>query len=175
MHKLLVSVVAAAAAGALVPAAASAAPITTNSRITQNGLGSMRLNMTVPQAQRRTGQQIRYQSFDPNNDDCGMGQLLPLSLGVTILATDGRIRVVNVAEPGISTRAGIEVGDRARDLRRAYGSRLHSQPSKYEPKARDYEVRFGKRKLVVYADAQRVIRQIAGGRQPEVDYVEGCS
>lgn len=175
MPKLLVAAAAAATTVALVPAAASAAPITTSSRITQNGLGSMRLNMTIAQAQQRTGQRIDYQSFDPRNDVCGMGRLFPLSLGVTILATDGRIRVINVAEPGISTRAGIEVGDRARALRRAYGSRLRSQPNKYDPKARDYEVRFGHRKLVFYADAKRVIRQIAGGRQPEVDYVEGCS
>jgi hypothetical protein len=176
MKKLLVTVAAAAVTGALVPAAASAAPITANSRITQNGLGSMRLNMTIPQAQRRTGQRIDYQSFDPSDDVCGIGRLKPTSLGVTFLSTRGRIRVINVAEPGISTRAGIEVGDRARALRRAYGSRLHSQPSKYDPKSRDYWVTFGpRRKLVFYADGKRVIRQIAGGRTPEVDYVEGCS
>jgi len=175
MHKLLVTIAAAATTAALVPAAASAAPITANSRITQNGLGSMRLNMTLAQAQRRTGQRIDYQSYDPSNDVCGMGRLFPLNLGVTILATDRRVRVIYVAEPGISTRAGIEVGDTARALRRAYGSRLRSQPSKYDPKSRDYWVSFGRRKLVFYADAKRVIRQIAGGRQPEVDYVEGCS
>ena len=90
----------------------------------------MRLNMTIPQAQRRTGQRIDYQSFDRNDDVCGIGRLMPTSLGVTMLATNGRIRVINVAEPGISTRAGIEVGYRARALRRAYGSRLRSQPSK---------------------------------------------
>ncbi|UGS36403.1 hypothetical protein [Capillimicrobium parvum] len=176
MHKLLVTVAAAAATAALIPAAASAAPITPKSRITQNGLGSMRLNMTIAQAQNRTGQRIDYQSFDPNDDVCGIGSLAPQSLGVTVLATNGRIRVINVAEAGISTRAGIEVGDRARDLRRAYGSRLRSQPSKYDPKSRDYWVTFGpRRKLVFYADGKRVIRQIAGGRTPEVDYVEGCS
>lgn len=175
MHKLLVTVAAAATTAALVPAAASAAPITSNSRITQNGLGSMRVNMTLANAQRRTGQRIDYQSFDPQNDTCGIGRLFPLNLGVTVLATNGRIRVINVAEPGISTRAGIEVGDRPPDLRRAYGSRLHSQPSKYDPKARDYWVNFGRRKLVFYVDPQRKINQIAAGRKPEVDYVEGCS
>jgi hypothetical protein len=175
MHKLLPAALAVVALGAAVPAVATAAPVTAQSRITQNGIGSARIGMTVAQAQRRTGQTIDYQSFDASNDDCGSARLLPTPLGVTMLTTNLRIAVLYVAEPGIATRAGIEVGDRPRDLRAAYGSRLSSQPSKYEPKARDYEVRFGNRKLVFYVDAKRRITQIAGGRQPEIDFVEGCA
>jgi aryl carrier-like protein len=176
MHKLPLGLLVALVAGAALPALAPAAPVTPGSRLTQNGIGSIRIGMTLDQARRRTGQTIDFTSFDANSTACGLGRLFPLSLGVTYLATDLHIAVLNVANPGISTRAGIEVGDTPADLRRAYRSRLSSQPNKYDPKARDYEVRFAhQRKLVFYVTAKGRIGQISGGRQPEIDYVEGCS
>lgn len=177
MHKLLGG----AAAGLLIaalglPAAASAAPVTNHSSLTQNGLGSMRLGMTVNQAQRRTGQQIQNNLFTPGDTSCGIAQLFPESLGVNMQTTNLRIWVINVTQPGITTRAGIQLGDTVQDLRRAYRSRLRSQPNKYTPKARDYWVAFPRnRKLVFYANPQKQITQISTGRQPEIDFVEGCS
>jgi hypothetical protein len=177
MHKLLGG----AAAGLLIaalglPTAASAAPVTNHSRLTQNGLGSMRLGMTVNQAQRRTGQQIQNNLFTPGDTSCGIAQLFPESLGVNMQTTNLRIWVINVTQPGITTRAGIQLGDTAQDLRRAYRSRLRSHPNKYTPKARDYWVAFPRnRKLVFYANPQGQITQISSGRKPEIDFVEGCS
>lgn len=164
-----------AAACLAAPAVAAAAPVTKSSRITQNGIGSLRIGMTIDDAQRRTGQTIDYQRFDPASDACGIGRLMPTSLGVTMQTTDRRIAVLSVSEPGISTRRGIEVGDSVRDLRRAYGSRLRSRVNKYDPKARDYILRFGNRKMIFWTDPKRVVRQIDGGRKPEIDYVEGCA
>jgi hypothetical protein len=175
MHKLLGG----AAAGlvlALAPAVAGAAPVTSNSRITQNGLGSIRLGMTVTQAQTRTGQRIENNLFTPGDDACGIAQLFPQSLGVNMQTTRSRIWVINVSRRGIATRSGIQVGDRVPALRRAYGSRLRSEPNKYTPKARDYWVSFaGNRKIKFYANPRGRIGQISSGRKPEVDFVEGCS
>jgi hypothetical protein len=177
MHKLLGG----AAAGLLIaalglPAAASAAPVTNHSRLTQNGLGSMRLGMTVDQAQRRTGQRIQNNLFTPGDTSCGIAKLFPESLGVNMQTTKLRIWVINVSQPGITTRAGVEVGDSVSDLRRAYRSRLRSQPNKYTPKARDYWVALPRnRKLVFYANPKKQVTQISSGRQPEIDFVEGCS
>jgi hypothetical protein len=90
--------------------------------------------------------------------------------------TNLRIWVINVTQPGITTRAGIQLGDTVQDLRRAYRSRLRSQPNKYTPKARDYWVAFPRnRKLVFYANPKKQVTQISSGRQPEIDFVEGCS
>jgi hypothetical protein len=177
MHKLLGGAAAGLALAALgLPAVAGAAPVTDHSRITQNGLGSMRLGMTVDQAQRRTGQRIENNLFTPGDTTCGIAQLFPKSLGVNMQTTKLRIWVINVSDPGITTRAGIEVGDTVQDLRRAYRSRLRSHANKYTPKARDYWVAFPRnRKLVFYADPQKQITQISAGRKPEIDFVEGCS
>jgi hypothetical protein len=178
MHKLLGGTAAAlaVAVAAGLPAVASAAPVTNHSRLTQNGLGSMRLGMSVDQAQRRTGQRIVNNVFTPGDDSCGIAQLYPESLGVNMQTTNSRIWVINVSQPGISTRAGIQLGDTVRDLRRAYRSRLHSEPNKYTPKARDYWVSFPhRRKIKFYTSPGRVITQISAGRKPEIDFVEGCS
>jgi hypothetical protein len=132
--------------------------------------------MTVDQAQRRTGQRIQNNLFTPGDDACGIAQLFPESVGVNMQTTKSRIWVINVSEPGISTRSGVEVGDTVAALRRAYGSRLHSEPNKYTPKARDYWVAFPRnRKLVFYANPLKQITQISAGRKPEIDFVEGCS
>ncbi len=177
MHKLLAGVAAglALAVVAVLPAAASAVAVSATSRITQNGLGSIRLGMTVTQAQTRTGQRIQNDLFTPGDDACGIAQLFPQSLGVNMQTTNSRIWVINVSRRGIATRSGIRVGDRVPALRRAYGSRLHSQPNKYTPRARDYFVRFGQRRIKFYANPRGVIGQISSGRLPEVDFVEGCS
>jgi hypothetical protein len=178
MHKLLGGTAAALAIAVvgLLPATAGAAPVSSNSRITQNGLGSIRLGMTVDQAQRRTGQRIENNLFTPGDDSCGTAQLFPKSVGVNMQTTKSRIWVINVSEPGISTRSGVEVGDTVAALRRAYGSRLHSEPNKYTPKARDYWVTFPRnRKLKFFTSTRRVVTQISSGRKPEVDFVEGCA
>ncbi|MBX5442876.1 MAG: hypothetical protein IRZ32_15290 [Solirubrobacteraceae bacterium] len=177
MHLRLPAAAAAvlAAAGLAGPAAAGAAPVTTSSHITQNGIGPLRIGMTIDQAQRRTGQAIDYQRFDAASDACGIGRLLPASLGVTMLTTDRRIAVLSVSRPGISTRRGIEVGDTVRDLRRAYGARLRSRVNRYDPRRRDHVLRLGDRAMIFWADRRGVIGQIDGGRRPEIDYVEGCA
>jgi hypothetical protein len=177
MHKLLGGAAAGLVLAALgLPAVAGAAPVSDHSRITQNGLGSMRLGMTVDQAQRRTGQRIENNLFTPGDTSCGIAQLFPQSLGVNMQTTKLRIWVINVSDPGIITRAGIEVGDTVQDLRRAYRSRLRSHANKYTPKARDYWVAFPRhRKLVFYANPHKQITQISAGRTPEIDFVEGCS
>jgi hypothetical protein len=176
MHKLLGGGAAAGLVLALAPAVAGAAPVTSHSRITQNGLGSIRLGMTVTQAQTRTGQRIENNLFTPGDDTCGIAQLFPQSLGVNMQTTHTRIWVINVSSRGISTRSGIQVGDRVPALRRAYGSRLRSEPNKYTPKARDYWVSFPhNRKIKFYANPRGRIGQISSGRKPEIDFVEGCS
>jgi len=177
MHRLVGGTAAALAfaATAALPAVASAAPVTASSQITQNGLGSIRLGMTVAQAQTRTGQKIDNNLFTPGDTSCGIAQLSPASLGVNMQTTNLRIWVINVTKRGISTRSGIRVGDRVPALRSAYGSRLRSQPDKYTPKARVYWVAFGNRKLQFFANPKGVIGQISSGRKPEIDFVEGCS
>jgi hypothetical protein len=178
MHKLLGGTAAALAIAVvgLLPATAGAAPVSSNSRITQNGLGSIRLGMTVDQAQRRTGQRIENNLFTPGDTSCGIAQLFPKSLGVNMQTTNLHIWVINVSDPAIATRSRIHVGDSVSDLRRAYGARLRSGPNKYIPKARDYWVTFPRnRKLKFFTSARRVVTQISSGRKPEVDFVEGCA
>jgi hypothetical protein len=177
MHKhLLALLVAAVTLTALPAAAGAAAPVTTSSVLGPNGLGSIRIGMRVATARQRTGQQIDFQSFSATDNSCGLGRLFPLTLGVNYLATNLHIATISVGERGIATRAGIRVGDTAADLRRAYGSRLQSDPNKYTPKAVDYSVSFPRqRKLVFYANPRGRIGQMTGGRMPEIDYVEGCS
>lgn len=176
MHTLLrAGVVVAVALAIALPAAAAAAPVTSHSRITQRGLGSIRLGMTVEQARRRTGQRIQHSLFTPGDTSCGIAQLFPRGLGVDLQTTNLHVWVINVSSRGIATRAGVRVGDRVAALRRAYGSRLRSEPNKYTPKARDYWVGFGRRKLKFSANPEGVIREISSGRKPEVDFVEGCA
>jgi predicted metalloprotease with PDZ domain len=174
MHKLLVPAVALVAAVA-VPAVAVAAPVTSQSRLTQNGLGSVRLGMTVDQAQKRTRQTITNNDYTPGDDSCGIATLAPKSLGVNMQTTNLKITVINVSSPGISTRKGIEVGDKVPALKQAYGSKLKSTPDKYTPKAVVYSLAFGQRRMQFYTNPKGVITQLTAGRLPEVNFVEGCS
>ena len=101
--------------------------------------------------------------------------LTPGRYGVGVLGTGFRIAVVYVGRRAIATPSGIRVGDSASRLRRVYGRRLVARRNIYDPRSTNYELRSGNRKLVFYASRAGTIRQMATGRRPEVDYVEGCA
>lgn len=128
--------------------------------------------MPLAQARRRTGQRITHQRFDPGSD-CGYARLLPRPLGVSMLTADERIAVISPGNRQLATREGVRVGDTIADLRAAYGSRLRVRPNLYQPRWRDHFVRNGRRKPKLYVNGRGRVGQIAAGRMPEVDSVEG--
>jgi len=153
----------AALLGLAAPAAAQAPGlIPTVSKIRPDGIGKVKIGMTIKQAREaagvhlvrsRVGECVYLDSGPP-----GTGQ------GPTLRFHDGRLRRVHVARPEFATRRGVEVGDRAREVRR-----------KYSGLRRDIDLgggstliwKRGKGRLMFTIRNKRVA-EIAGGRVPFV-------
>jgi hypothetical protein len=87
-------------------------------KIRPDGIGKVRIGMTIREAREaagvhmvrsRVGECVYLDSGPP-----GTGQ------GPTLRFHDGRLRRVHVARREFATKRGVEVGDRAREVRRKY-------------------------------------------------------
>lgn len=108
--------------GLAVPASADPPGLVpTVSKIRPDGIGKVKIGMTVKQAREAAGVHMVRSRLR----DCvylvsgppGTGQ------GPTLRFQGGRLRRVHVARPEFATKRGVEVGDSVRELRRKY-SRL---------------------------------------------------
>jgi hypothetical protein len=132
------------------------------SKLRSNGIGKVKTGMTVKQARKaagiplersRVGDCVYLVDGPPNT-----GQ------GPTLRFHDGKLRYIDVGRAGFATRRGVEVGDRARKVRRLY-KRLTSRDNLGG--GRDLVWKRGKGRLIFMVAQGRVYR-IAGGRAPWV-------
>src|ERR671914_257244 len=133
-----------------VPGAAQAQGLVPGvSKLRHNGVGKVFTGMTVKKARKAAGIPLErsrvgecvYLSATPGSPD-----------GPTLRFHDGKLRHVTVGRAGYATKRGVEVGDRARKVRRLY-KRLTSRPNLG-----------GGRDLVFKRGRYRVIFSLAEGR-----------
>lgn len=110
---------------------------------------------------------------------CSYVSLDGLPPGVLLMWVDGRIARIDVDSASIATALGARVGDSGDRIRTLYSGRLTEQPHKYVEGGRYLVVRpqaptRDSLALVFETDGARVTRYRVG-RQPEVEWVEGCS
>jgi hypothetical protein len=146
------------------------ARLSTHAKITTLGVGPIKIGVSVRTAEQQSRSDIDARKV---SSDCSQGPVHPLKLGVSVLATRGRIQVIYVKSRGIATRSGVRVKDTVAHLKRVYGARLVKVPPPYNPTWSNYELRDRNRKILFSTDNRKIF-EIATGREPEVDYMEGC-
>jgi hypothetical protein len=90
----------------------------------------------------------------------------------------GRVARIDVASAGVTSDAGIAVGDSAARVTEAYAGRVTTPPHKYVPGGQYLTVRStspadSARRMVFETENGRVTR-FRSGRVPEVEWVERC-
>lgn len=170
---------------------APAAPAADTWVLTSEGLGPLRIGMTLAEITAAAG---------PDSDPEGVGGPEPESCdqfrperapeGVIVMVEEGRLTRISLDEGAtVATDRGIRVGDPARRVRDAYGSALSESPHEYVEAPAAYlthwagNVRPGEGGYVE-DPAARGIRYETGERQrvtvihgggTSIQYVEGCS
>jgi hypothetical protein len=143
-----------------VPGAAHAQGIVPGqSKIRHNGIGKVFTGMTIKKARKAAGIPLTrsevgdcvYLSATPGSPD-----------GPDLRFHDGKLRYVSVGRAGYATKRGIEVGDRARKVRRLY-KRLTSRANLGG--GRDLVFKTGRHRLI-FSVAQGRVYRISGGRAP---------
>jgi hypothetical protein len=140
-------------------------------RVSERGVGSVRVGMSLNEAQAALAAPFR----GPRSlADCAYVRPSQGPSGLSFMLVQDRIVRIDVDSATVATTAGARVGDSEARVREIYGQRLIVTPHKYVeghyltvmPADPAY-------RIVFETDGQRVTRYRAG-RLPEVEWVERC-
>jgi len=110
---------------------------------------------------------------------CSYVKLGSVPDGIILMWVEGRLARLDVTKPTISTELGARVGDSDTRIRRLYDGRFTEKPHKYVTEGKYIVVSApmagdGSLRLVFETDGAKVTRYRVG-REPEVEWIEGCS
>lgn len=162
----------------VVAISATSAPIkiTNQSKVAINGIGAIKVGMTVAEASRASDTKL-VGKIEPS---CYYVHPQNIPKGLRFMVTDRRIARVDVDDKSsVTTLSGAKIGDTEARIKALYLGQIKVSPHKYDtgghyltfvPKDksdRNY-------RLVFETDGKRVTT-FRAGKLPEVEYVEGCS
>lgn len=152
--------------------------LTDQSKVVINGIGPVRVGMTVSEASKAAGVQLVSEGSFGVGGSCSYVRPKGKN-SVAFMVTEGRIARVDVSGGSpITTLSGARIGDTEARIKSLYSGQIKVTPHKYTnghyltfvPKDRqDSNYR-----VVFETDGKRVTG-FRAGKLPEVEYVEGCA
>lgn len=156
------------------------ARLTNQSKVFINGIGSIRVGMTVAQASQAAGTRL-VREGGYQGDSCYYVKPQCNPKGVAFMVTNGRISRLDVHNNRyITTLKGAKIGDSESRIKSLYLGQIKVTPHEYTSPQGHYLTFMPKDRsdrnyrLVFETDGKRVT-QFRAGKLPEVEYVEGCS
>jgi hypothetical protein len=154
--------------------------LTGNSKVTINGMGPVRVGMTVDQASQAAGTPL-ISAGDSGSPGCEYYQTKDNPEKVAFMVTDGRIARVDVLQGSqVTTRSGVGLGATEDQVKALFPGQIEVMPHEYvqgghylvfTPKdAGDSNYR-----IVFETDATGNVTMIRAGKLPEVMWIEGCA
>ncbi|HUQ99311.1 MAG TPA: hypothetical protein VM166_07655 [Gemmatimonadaceae bacterium] len=145
--------------------------------LTEDGLGQVQVGMTLDEAV-----SLGLLSENPTmNAKCdyvfpAVGAGIPE--GVSVMVVRGKIARIDVDTGSVTTEEGARIGDTEDRIKSIYGDDLQIQPHKYITGGH-YMIVPGDSasagKAIVFETDGQHVTMFRSGRQPEVQWVEGCS
>lgn len=144
-----------------------------DSRLTYSGLGSLRIDMTLRDAE-RAGFKILVDEQFSELGTCGLARVAGYD-NVQLLFEANRIARIEIYDGKFATFSGARVGDTESDIRRIYGARVKVEPHKYDPNGHYMIVSSDdKKRALVFETDGKTVTDLRVGRIPAVHYVEHC-
>jgi len=156
--------------------------ITNKSKLAINGIGSIRVGMTVAEASKASGTKL-VSSGSTDNSSCTYVRPQGAPKGIGFMVTNGRIARVDVYDnKSITTLSGAKIGDTEARIKALYPGQIKVTPHKYiiDPMGGHYLTFVPKDqsdrnyRVVFETDGKRVVN-FRSGKLPEVEYSEGCA
>jgi hypothetical protein len=156
-----------------------AGPLTPDSRVTATGMGPVTFGMTVSEAERAAGRPLvpwgdRFPACHflvpkgwPKVRD-GALRTDP----VLFMVTAGRVARIDVMAGSVSTSTGIRIGSTERQVRQAYPGRITAARNLYGTRQLTFTPADGR---IVFNITDGKVITFHAGKQPEVNYNEGCA
>ncbi|MGH6658112.1 MAG: hypothetical protein ACREBK_04620 [Sphingomicrobium sp.] len=157
------------------PACAGAAPDPWV--LTVDGLGPVRIGMTIAEVEKAIGGKLEGDAIE-SDDICVEKDSKAGPPGIGYMFEDKKLVRISIGEGStILTPRGIGYGASAADVRRAYGAKLESEPHAYAGPPAEYLTYWtikGKRGWNFETDEKRRVQVIFAGTQA-IQYIEGCA
>jgi len=151
--------------------------LSTGTRVTVNGIGAIKVGMTVQQAQRASGLTLA-RGQRPVRPDDGACYYVSARTGlddVLFMIEDGTVARVDVRNRAVRTLSGAHIGQTEAEVQRIYGRDLEVTPHKYDDKGHYLTVYPNSQRRVIFETDGKVVKTFRAGRMPAVGYVEGCA
>jgi hypothetical protein len=143
--------------------------------VSGEGFAGVKFGMSVADAEKALGHKLKALGGEAN---CSYVEPVGAYDGIAFMVVDGAIARLDVQETdAVVTDAGAKVGDTESHVLELYKGRTSVQPHKYTGPEGHYVLVLGadgKAQIVFETDGKKVVSYRAG-RQPEVEWVEGCS
>ena len=144
--------------------------------VSGEGFAGVRFGMTIAQAEAVLGHKLK--SLGEGEGNCSYYEPVDAHKGLTFMVIDGAIARLDVQETtAIVTDTGAKIGDSEQHVLDLYKGRTRVEPHHYTGPEGHYVLVLGpdgKAQIVFETDAGKIVSYRAG-RQPEVEWVEGCS
>jgi hypothetical protein len=148
-----------------------------------NGFGPVTIGMTIADAEKRLGVELRVDDYG-EGEDCRYYTPKNAYRGLSFMASSRKIVRVDVFggdDPEravtIATDEGVRTGDHERRALSVYKGHIKVSPHFYGGLPSHYLRVYdsaGRIRLIFETNGEGVITSYRAGREPEIEYVEGC-
>ena len=161
-----------------VSSVAIAAPrLSSASRAQSDGVGAVRVGMTVKQAAKAAGVTL-IPSYNDRNNECRYVQPQSGLKNIGMMVSKDRLVRIDIYKgSSIKTLKGAGIGDSEARIKSLYPGRIEVSPHKY---TKGHYLTFvpadraDQNRIVFETDGRKVLNYRVG-KLPDVEYVEGCS
>lgn len=179
MQRLALCLLAAVALPAMAFAAtAITTAITYDTPLDIDGIGPIKTGMTVKEAEKASGAKLKI--FDElDNPDCVTAQIVGGKEGISLMVAEGKIARIDVIDKATNkTPGGAAIGWTEDQVKKLYGKAVkvtkHAYVDGHYLTIKSADPKQSKLRYVFETDHGKVT-QFRSGREPEVEYVEGCA
>lgn len=153
--------------------------LTNQSKVYINGIGSVRVGMTVAEASKAAGTKLIQASSGGEEHGCFYFHPQREPKGVDFMVLNGRIARVDVAEnKSITTLSGAKIGDTEAKIKSLYPGQIQVTPHEYVQGGHYLTLvpkdRADKNYRIVFETDGKRVTTFRSGKRPEVEYIEGC-
>jgi hypothetical protein len=146
--------------------------------VTDSGAGALRIGMTRDQLA------LDLHSVPPKHTraDSGCAYLAVAGIppGMRTMWVAATLARIDIGAASLPTDRGAKIGDKQARIEQLYRGRVIAMPAKYDPRGKYLVVRpipptDSSFRIVFETDSSTRVTRYRVGREPEVEWVEGCS
>lgn len=167
-------------APAAAPVPALATPPATNKSpwaVTDSGAGVLRIGMTRDQL--ALDLHAPVPKHTRADSGCAYLAIAGIPPGMRTMWVAATLARIDIGDKKLHTDRGAKIGDKQAKIETLYRGRISAMPAKYDPHGKYLVVRpappaDSSRRIVFETDSSTKVTRYRVGREPEVEWVEGC-